>query len=80
MKPKYYQQLGVLSTDSAPVLGLLEAGLDGQACNSVTVRTSKKGMTILLDGRRLCSGENAAACIATFKIKQAEANAPHSKK
>lgn len=70
---KIFRQLAVLSPEASLTLALLEMGLDGQDCKSVTVRTSPKAMTISLDGRRLCSGKNAAECIANFKKMRAEA-------
>lgn len=62
-KRPFFRQLGLLSDASAEVLGLLEMGLNSEACERVGIHTSKKGMTILLNGRSLCSGRTVRECM-----------------
>ena len=71
----YFRQLGILSDDTALILGLLEMGLNGDACKKVGVHTSPRGVTLLLDGRKICSGRTVREFVATFKELQAKAAA-----
>lgn len=74
-KAPLFRQLGPLTNESGTVLALLEMGLTSEHCERVGIHTSKRGMTILLNGRKLCDGKNVRACLEKFKQMQERAKA-----
>ncbi len=68
-----FRQFGPLSQESGTVLALLEMGLSGKACERVGIHTSKRGMVILLNGRKLCEWKSVRACLEKFNQMRAQA-------